>query len=274
MKPTRGSQRASSKAPKGNKPSKKAQRRRKSQEETQPGTSSVVPQPKPKKNKFAAPPPPKKVKGQDKWKPLSKSSITALDSMLGVAILSVLGTQRTEKEESQKHLNILKNMFIAKCSQLAVPVQKQEMFGHAFRQLKEENKKSGVGKKNLSILEGDVDAVVASLEEVEEQRDALEHQCSNLRKMLELEEDANQQILQLTEQSVLHVPALPSRQDRDKTLQKRLLGLVPNEDWTTMACSLAKTLHAPGPLQDARALLEHAYRHADHLLTASAAVNQ
>uniref|UniRef100_A0AAY5KNL3 Centromere protein Q n=1 Tax=Esox lucius TaxID=8010 RepID=A0AAY5KNL3_ESOLU len=265
MKPTRGSERVPSKATKGKKPSEKGKKRRKSQENLQAGTSGTVPQPKSKKNKVNAAP--RKLTGQEKWKPLSESSITALDKMLALSVLSVLAVQRTGKEESQKHLNILRTRFIAKCAQLAVPFQKQETLGNAFRQHQEESRKATVGRKNLTMLEADLSAVVISLEKMEEQRDSLEHQCSNLRKLLAHEEDGNQQ---LSNQGVLHLPTLPPRKHRDTPLQKRLLTLVPGEASTTVARNIAKTLQAPGPLQDARALLEQAYKHADHMLTPAA----
>ncbi|KAJ8003364.1 hypothetical protein DPEC_G00147570 [Dallia pectoralis] len=272
MKPSRGSERASSNVPKGKMPNKKGTKRRKSQENLHPGTSSTVPRPKATKNKVAAAP--RKLKGQEKWKPLPKSSITALDNMLALSILSVLAVRRTEKEESQKHLNILRTRFLSKCAQLAVPVQKQETIGNALRQLKEENGKADVARKNLTMLETDLSAVVTTLEKMEEQRDSLEHQCSNLRKLLQDEEDDNQQILQLSTQGVLHLPALPPQKAGDISLQNRLLSLVPGESSTTVARRLANALQPPGPLQDARNLLERAYRHADRMVTPPTAVSQ
>ncbi|XP_064872327.1 centromere protein Q isoform X4 [Oncorhynchus nerka] len=216
MKPVRGSERASSKAPKGkktgekpNKPGIKTRQRRVSREEPQPGTSSQIPQPKPqkkKKKKGGTVASPRKLKGQEKWKPLTKASITALDNILGLSILSVLAGRRTNKEESQKHLNIVKNRFLSKLAQLSVPIQKQEMMSHSSRQHQEETRKSAVGKKILNKLVAEVGAVVGSLEQLEKDRDSLEHQCFNLRQLLEQQEESNQQILQLSEQGVLRLP--------------------------------------------------------------------
>ncbi|XP_045079140.1 centromere protein Q isoform X1 [Coregonus clupeaformis] len=280
MKPVRGSERAPSKAPKGKKtgekpkkPGEKTRQRRVSREEPQPGTSSQVPQPKPQKKKGAAVAGPRKVKGQEKWKPLTKASITALDNILGLSILSVLATRRTEKEESQKHLNILKNRFLSKLAQLSVPIQNQEMMSHASRQHQEETRKAAVGKKSLNKLAAELRSVVASLEQQEEERDSLERQCFNLRQLLDQEEERNQQILQLSEQGVLRLPTVPQRKDR--TLQEQMLRLVPSGDSiTTRLHHLAKTLQTSGPVQDAKNLLDLAYRHADHLITPPTAVSQ
>nr|XP_046196502.1 centromere protein Q-like isoform X2 [Oncorhynchus gorbuscha] len=280
MKPVRGSERASSKAPKGkktgekpNKPGIKTRQRRGSQEEPQPGTSSQIPQPKPqkKKKKGGTVASPRKLKGQEKWKPLTKASITALDNILGLSILSVLAGRRTNKEESQKHLNIVKNRFLSKLAQLSVPIQKQEM-SHSSRQHQEETRKSAVGKKILNKLVAQLGAVVGSLEQLEKERDSLEHQCFNLRQLLEQQEERNQQILQLSEQGVLRLPPVPQRKDRP--LQEQMVCLVRSGHSVTTARRLAKTLQTSGPVQDAQTLLERAYRHADRLITPPTAVSQ
>ncbi|XP_042173224.1 centromere protein Q isoform X1 [Oncorhynchus tshawytscha] len=280
MKPVRGSERASSKAPKGkktgekpNKPGIKTRQRRVSQEEPQPGTSSQIPQPKPqKKKKGGTVASPRKLKGQEKWKPLTKSSITALDNILGLSILSVLAGRRTNKEESQKHLNIVKNRFLSKLAQLSVPIQKQEIMSHSSRQHQEETRKSAVGKKILNKLVAELGAVVGSLEQLEKERDSLEHQCFNLRQQLEQQEESNQQILQLSEQGVLRLPPVPQRKDRP--LQEQMVCLVHSRHSVTTARRLAKTLQTSGPVQDAQTLLERAYRHADRLITPPTAVSQ
>ncbi|NP_001140135.1 centromere protein Q [Salmo salar] len=273
MKPVRGSQRVPSKAPKGKKTGDKTNKRRVSQEEPQPGTSSQVPLPKPqKKKKGGTVAGPRKLNGQEKWKPLTKSSITALDNILGLSILSVLAGRRTKKEESQKHLNIVKNRFLSKLAQLSVPIQKQEVTSHSSRQHQEETRKSAVGKKLLDKLVEELRAVVGSLEQLEKERDSLEHQCFNLRQQLEHQEESNLQILQLSEQGVLRLPPVPQRKDRP--LQEQMVSLVRSGHAVATARRLAKTLQASGPVQDAQTLLERAYRHADHLITPPTAVSQ
>ncbi|XP_071187114.1 centromere protein Q isoform X2 [Salvelinus alpinus] len=256
MKPVRGSQRAPSKAPKGKKKGEKPNKsgiktcqRRVSQEEPQPGTSSQVPQPKPQKKKGGTVAGPSKLKGQEKWKPLTKSSITALDNILGLSIL-----------------------FLSKLAQLPVPIQKQEMISHSSRQHQEETRKSAVGKKILDKLGVELRAVGSFLEQLEKERDSLEHQCFNLRQLLEQQEESNQQILQLSEQGVLRLPPVPERKDRP--LQEQMVCLVRSGHSVTTARRLAKTLQTSGPVQDAQTLLEQAYRHADRLVTTPTAVSQ
>uniref|UniRef100_A0A8K9WQA0 Centromere protein Q n=1 Tax=Oncorhynchus mykiss TaxID=8022 RepID=A0A8K9WQA0_ONCMY len=188
------------------------------------------------------------------------------------SLRSVLAGRRTNKEESQEHLNIVKNRFLSKLAQLSVPIQKQEMMIHSSRQHQEETRKSAVGEKILNKLVAELGAVVGSLKQLEKERDSLENQCFNLRQLLEQQEESNQQILQLSEQGVLRLPPVPQRKDRP--LQEQMVCLVHSSHSVTTARCLAKTLQTSGPVQDAQTLLERAYRHADRLITPPTAVSQ
>ncbi|KAK3530164.1 hypothetical protein QTP86_017740 [Hemibagrus guttatus] len=130
----------------------------------------------------------RKMKGQEKWKPLDKSSIMVLDNMLSLSILSVLTMKTKEKEESQRQLNSLKHQFLAKCSQLPVPPQKHGNLMQVSQQFHTENQKVNHGKKKLEALEESSQAVVSQLEQLQGKIDRLEHECGSMRDKLEKEE--------------------------------------------------------------------------------------
>ncbi|KAI5090154.1 centromere protein Q [Silurus meridionalis] len=117
-----------------------------------------------------APAEPRKVKGREKWKPLTKSSIMVLDNMLSLSIL-----------------------FMAKCSHLPVPPQKRGNMMHMSQQIHRENQMVKHGKKKIEELEESSQAVVSALELLQVKMDRLESECKVMRDKLKEEESNAQQ---------------------------------------------------------------------------------
>ncbi|XP_048835022.1 centromere protein Q isoform X4 [Brienomyrus brachyistius] len=132
----------------------------------------------------------RKVKGQDTWNPMAQNSITALDNMLSLSIMSVLTMKQKDKEQSQKHLNNLKDRFISICTQLKVPSQKHDAILQGSHLHQVEAKRATLGKQRLEVIE----------------------------------------FLQLTEQGILHLPTLPLRNGQECPLQEQIVGMVTGPD--------------------------------------------
>ncbi|XP_064167758.1 centromere protein Q [Anguilla rostrata] len=258
MKPSRGSKRASTRGPVAG--SRKQGPKRPAQDGG-PSKKKSETQKQPRKKRVgndAA----RKVKGQEKWTLLPKISITALKNILDLSILPVLTMRRKDKDESQRHLNQLKDRFLASCAQLKVPPRprKQGDMLQVSRLYLAERKKKAVGQRCLKALEDEVSAVVGALEEIEVKMDSLEQETRTLRGKLEDEEERAQEILQLSEQGVLNLPALPRQVTRELPLQERML-----KD-PEVAARLATALHSSAELRDMKAFLELAHGQADQLL--------
>uniref|UniRef100_A0A4W4GWI9 Centromere protein Q n=1 Tax=Electrophorus electricus TaxID=8005 RepID=A0A4W4GWI9_ELEEL len=131
-------------------------------------------------------------KGREKWKPLEKSSIVALDTMLSMSILTALTLRRKEKEESQKHLNLLKEQFLAKCSQLPVPVKKCGNMVQMSRQFQAESQKLKQGKSEIEAFE--VTGSNLTLEQLQQEMDILEGKCRVMRARMAEEEERAQEV--------------------------------------------------------------------------------
>ncbi|XP_023132811.1 centromere protein Q isoform X1 [Amphiprion ocellaris] len=264
MKPARGSKRAPSNGP-NVKNKKKSDKQEKTANQKPSDTHNAKkPTAAQKRKAEVSPSVPKKVKAQDNWKLIPRPSISALENILDLAILATLPLRRTEKKESQEHLNIIKNRFLAECAQLRVPVQKQKTLEHSSQRHQEETKKSVVGKKTLSTLEEDLRAVIGSLEKTEEQTASLQHSCNMLREQVEEEEENSKQILQRIERTVLNLPRLPQQKD-GKSLEARLRNIIPDSDSETTARKLGEILQKSEAIQDDQVLLLQAHKHADQL---------
>uniref|UniRef100_A0A8C1N7F3 Centromere protein Q n=2 Tax=Cyprinus carpio TaxID=7962 RepID=A0A8C1N7F3_CYPCA len=245
MKPARGSGRASTRGP------RRATDRNthNTDKRSKPRAEGPHPEPSNKRSGMAG-----RSKNKGNWKPLAKSSLLALENMLGLSMLSVLALKSKEKEESQKHLNLLRDQFLAKCAQLSVPPRKPGDIMHVSHQFRAERKKSEHGRKSLEALEENVRSIVSTLEEMEVQMDGLEEKCRIMRHKLEEEEDKAREFLQLSEQTVLRLPALPSRPASEPTLQEHLMKMVPDPP------AVVRALHTAPVLEDVRAFLELAHK--------------
>uniref|UniRef100_A0A671Q4T0 Centromere protein Q n=1 Tax=Sinocyclocheilus anshuiensis TaxID=1608454 RepID=A0A671Q4T0_9TELE len=225
MKPARGSGRTSTRGPSG-----AADRNtHNTLKKFKPRAEGPHPEP-PKKNSVIA----GKSKNKGNWKLLTKSSLLALENMLG--------------------LSVLKRRI---CAQLSVPPRKHGDIMHVSHQFKAESKKSEHGRKTLEALEENMRSVVSTLEEMEVQMDSLEEKCRIMRSKLEDEEEKAQEFLQLSEQTVLRLPALLSRPANKPTLQEHLMKIVPNPPAVIKAIQMAPVL------EDVRTFLELAHKQVD-----------
>ncbi|XP_027870030.1 centromere protein Q [Xiphophorus couchianus] len=266
MKPSRGSKRPPTKDPNPKKKKEKASGFPAKVDQEQ-GDDAKIPLSKPLKRRKAkgdSPSASKKMTVQDSWRPMPPSTINAVENILDLSILATLGLKRAGKKESQEHLNIIKNKFLAHCAQLKVPVQKRGDLIHSSQRHQEETKKSELGKKMLNSLKEDLKAVVRVLERTEEQTVSLQQTCSKLRDELEEEEKKAKQILEISDECVLKLPSLLP-QTEEITLESRLRKIIPECDCETTAQKLGIILQKPATTQDAQVLLLQAQKHADHL---------
>ncbi|XP_055062249.1 centromere protein Q [Misgurnus anguillicaudatus] len=200
-------------------------------------------------------------KSHQSWKRLNKSSLLALENMLNVSVLSVLMLKSKDKDESQKHLNLIKNQFLAQCAKLSVPPRKYGDIIQVSHQFKTESRKSEQGKKTLETLEGNLSSIVGTLEEIEEKMDSLEKKCRTMRSQLEEEEENAQEFLQLSKQTVLGLPVLPPCPANELSLQEHMMKMVPDPS------AVVRALQTDPVVEDVKAFLTLAHKQVDTVQT-------
>ncbi|KAM9817501.1 centromere protein Q [Neosynchiropus ocellatus] len=213
MKPVRGSSRDSSEAPKRKRTSKSKETTQKkavaNQDAEHNGDNEGEGGPK-KRGKVSARVPNHK---PENLQPISCSSIIALETIMDWSILATLPLRRTEKKETQDHLNILKKSFLNHCAELKTPARKCKQWDCSSELYQEESKRSANRKKRLSSLENGLLTVVKTLESMEEESESFKHACRVLRERVEEEEEKAKEILQMKDHTVLNLPSLPTQHD-------------------------------------------------------------
>ncbi|CAB1421653.1 unnamed protein product [Pleuronectes platessa] len=204
----------------------------------------------------------KKVKGQNNWKQLPQSTIVSLENIMDLSLLAVLALKRTDRKESQEHLNLMKTRFLAQCAQLTAPVHKQKDLKSSHHHHQEETKRAVAGKSSLSRVEEDLRAVVRALENAEEQTVSLQQTCRALRDQVEEEEEKAKEILQISRQAVLNLRPHPPQ--KDKTSSETMKKIIADSDSEATARRLGEILQKS---KNAQVLLLHAHKHADRLFS-------
>ncbi|XP_068596019.1 centromere protein Q isoform X2 [Brachionichthys hirsutus] len=265
MKPLRGSNRTPSKAPKLKNGKKSAAVGKTGETDPQKSDGRKKHQKAAQKRKTeGSPSVPKKAKRQENQKQIQRSSVILLENIMEWSMLETLALKRKVKKESQEHLNIVKNAFLAQCAQLKVPAQAKRYAESSSRGHRQESKKAAVGRSNLSNLQGNLRAVVSALENLAEQNEALQHSCVTLKNQVEEEEENAKEILEIAGGAVLNLPPVPRPKD-GITSAAQMRQLLPDSAAETTARKLGEILQETGAIRDAQALLLEAHQHADRV---------
>ncbi|XP_068596012.1 centromere protein Q isoform X1 [Brachionichthys hirsutus] len=298
MKPLRGSNRTPSKAPKLKNGKKSAAVGKTGETDPQKSDGRKKHQKAAQKRKTeGSPSVPKKAKRQENQKQIQRSSVILLENIMEWSMLETLALKRKVKKESQEHLNIVKNAFLAQCAQLKVPAQAKRYAESSSRGHRQESKKAAVGRSNLSNLQGNLRAVVSALENLAEQNEALQHSCVTLKNQVEEEEEnakeemsdiswcelrirdsahlggamnehlrclSSLEILEIAGGAVLNLPPVPRPKD-GITSAAQMRQLLPDSAAETTARKLGEILQETGAIRDAQALLLEAHQHADRV---------
>ncbi|XP_016887817.1 centromere protein Q isoform X3 [Cynoglossus semilaevis] len=260
MESLRGSNRAASLKMK-----RKEGEKVKQKEKTQGSRNEDIAKPAQKRKASSPSSQAKKVKGRENWKPLSTSTIVAVENIMDIALLATLALNQKKRKECKEHLSVIKNRFLSECAELKAPVQKQKSKDCSSYRKQEETKMSVTGNKTLSTLEEDLKSVVSALEKGEEQMISLQQSCSSLREQIEDEEDKLKESLQISKQAVLNLPPYSLPEDETTPGVNTLIRTIPEREREATAQRLGDILQKSKTIRNVQLLLLHAHKHNDQL---------
>ncbi|NWR32717.1 CENPQ protein, partial [Tachuris rubrigastra] len=157
------------------------------------------------------------------WQTLSESSRQFLETAVDSALLSVLCQQRKEKDDVQKHLNVLKEKVLRVFKTLKVPSGKLDSLKNmaglqmAERQMLETNEES------LAQLQEEITEAERSAEHIEDTVQQLQYKIQLLKNQLQEDEKEARKVFQENGSGALHLPELPKNSFQAPTLQEEIL---------------------------------------------------
>ncbi|NXP12409.1 CENPQ protein, partial [Thinocorus orbignyianus] len=157
------------------------------------------------------------------WPTLSETTRQFLETVMDSVILSVLCQQRVNKDDVQKHLNLLKERMLKFFKTLKVPPGKLGNLKNVRRLQMAEKQMLETNEESLVQLEEEITEAERSAERTEEAIEQLQHKIKVLKNQLEEEEKKAKKVFQENYSGALHLPELPKRSFQAPILQEELL---------------------------------------------------
>ncbi|XP_021245086.1 centromere protein Q [Numida meleagris] len=157
------------------------------------------------------------------WQPLSESSRKFLESVMNSGILSILCQQNKEKEDVQKHLNLLAERMLRTFKTLKVPSGKLSNLNNILSLQVAQKQMLEMNETALVELQEEINEAEKSAEHTEETIQRLQHDIQVLKNELEVEEKKARKLFREGDTKELHLPELPKRSLQAPTLQEEIL---------------------------------------------------
>ncbi|CAM4531063.1 centromere protein Q isoform X1 [Caretta caretta] len=195
------------------------------------------------------------------WQPLPASSIDHLGGMMDSVILSILSKSIQEKDDIQKHLNLLKERLLRRYRTLKVPVGKLSNLKNVPSLKVAEKENLSFNEEAAALLQEEITTAVQTAENTDENIQSLQDKIQSLRNRLEEAEDKAKKVFQKNGTGVLSLPELPKHSLTAPTLQEEILKI---QDQKGILKDLSTIQHS-AEMKNMLTLLEQAYEKVDSL---------
>ncbi|NWT98016.1 CENPQ protein, partial [Urocynchramus pylzowi] len=157
------------------------------------------------------------------WQPLSENSRLFLENILDSVVLSVLSQKREEKDDIQKHLNVLTSRVLKSFKTLKVPPGKLGNLKNILSLQMAEKQMLETNEESLVELQEEITEAEQSAEHIEENIQQLQYKIQVLKNQLEKDEKDARKVFQENGSGALQLPELPKRSFQAPTLQEEIL---------------------------------------------------
>lgn len=195
------------------------------------------------------------------WQPLSDTSMDHLGGMMDSVILSILSKSVQEKDDIQKHLNLLKERLLRHYETLKVPTGKLSNLKNVLSLKVTEKQNLSSNEEAMALLQEEIATAVETAENTDENIQSLQDKIRTLRNRLEEAEDKAKKVFQTNSTGVLSLPELPKNSLQAPILQEEILKIQDQK-------GILKDLHSiqqSAEMKNMLTLLEQAYEKVDLL---------
>ncbi|XP_074166790.1 centromere protein Q [Sminthopsis crassicaudata] len=201
----------------------------------------------------------KTFKNKVTWQPLSKDNEyfeTIMDSM----IRSVLRNEIKEKENTQIHLNCLKERFLQLCETHKISLGEWNSLKEVSNLCLKEMETLEANKKDLDLLQEETEKAMKATELIKEDIQNLQDRIRILESELQEEEEKSKQVLQIAGTKALSLPELPKKSIKAPILHEEILKRIPNQK------DILKDLHVmnnSAEMKNMLTFIKEAYKNLD-----------
>ncbi|XP_036622099.1 centromere protein Q [Trichosurus vulpecula] len=170
----------------------------------------------------------KTLKNKVTWQLLSKDK-EYFEAMMDSMIQSVLRAEVKEKENTQIHLNCLKERFLQLCETHKVSLGEWNSLKEVSNLYLKEMETLEANEEDLELLQKEAEKEVKATELINENIQNLQDKIRTLESELEEEEEKAKQVLQIDGSKALSLPELPKKSIKAPILHEEILKRIPNQ---------------------------------------------
>ncbi|KAM9000014.1 centromere protein Q [Sarcophilus harrisii] len=161
--------------------------------------------------------------------PLSKDNKGYFETMMDSMIRSVLRDEIKEKENTQIHLNCLKERFLQLCETHKISLGEWNSLKEVSNLCLKEMEILEANKKDLELLKEETEKAMKATQLIKENIQNLQDRIRILESELQEKEEKSKQVLQISSTKALSLPELPKKSIKAPILHEEILKRIPNQ---------------------------------------------